>query len=240
MSSFSFLAPAFEGIHPGWIPVLLSDKLQPFLKHIDTELNQQFSQGKLIYPQAPDIFKALSFVSPEDIKVVILGQDPYHGAGEAMGLSFSVRPDIRIPPSLRNIYKEQVSDMAISPPGNGDLTHWAQQGVLLLNSVLTVEADMAGSHAKLGWQTISDELIDAVNCLNSGCVFMLWGNWAKQKAERIDSQRHLILSAAHPSPLSASRGFLGCKHFSQANDWLKENRLASINWSGPLQQSQLF
>jgi uracil-DNA glycosylase len=240
MASFSYLTPAFEGIHPAWIPILLSKRLEPLLKHIDTELYQQFSLEKRIYPQASDIFKALRFVSPEDIKVVILGQDPYHGVGEAMGLSFSVPPAIRIPPSLRNIYKEQVSDLNISSPNNGDLTHWAQQGVLLLNSVLTVEADQAGSHAKLGWQTVSDELIDAVNRLNPACVFMLWGNWAKLKAERIDSARHLILSAAHPSPLSANRGFHGCKHFSQANQWLMEKRHAAINWSAPLQQSQLF
>jgi uracil-DNA glycosylase len=203
-------------------------------------LYQRSRQGSVIYPAAADIFHALRYTPPGALKAVILGQDPYHGADQAMGLAFSVPPQQKIPPSLRNIFKEQNQDLALPIPENGDLTHLAKQGVLLLNSVMTVEADQAGSHGKLGWQVISDGLIDAINQLNPGCVFMLWGNWARGKAERIDAQRHLILCAAHPSPLSASRGFLGCRHFSVTNQWLSTHGLEAIAWSRQSQQTSLF
>jgi uracil-DNA glycosylase len=177
------------------------------LRQIDQQLQQQASQGKTLFPPQPLIFNSLRTMAPADIKVVILGQDPYHGAGEAMGLSFSVPPGVRIPPSLRNIYKELVADLGGGMPASGDLTHWAEQGVLLLNSVLTVEMDKAGSHGKLGWQAVTDALIDAVNQQNPGCVFLLWGNWAQTKAERIDTSRHLVLTAAHPSRCRPAAAF---------------------------------
>ena len=203
------------------------------LQTIDAQLHERRASGEIIYPPRPAIFHALQYCAPRDVRVVILGQDPYHGAGEAMGLSFSVPPGVRVPPSLRNIYKELASDTGATPPLHGDLTHWARQGVLLLNSVLTVAADRAGSHAKLGWQAVSNALIDSVNTTAAGCVFLLWGNWARSNADKIDRRRHLVLEAAHPSPLSASRGFLHCGHFSKANDWLQQHGHAPVRWTEP-------
>jgi uracil-DNA glycosylase len=230
MYTFNYLDLAIADIHPQWNSALLKPEHLPTLEAIDCALHQATCSGQVIYPPREHIFHSLHYCAPADIKVVILGQDPYHGAGEAMGLSFSVPDGVRIPPSLRNIFKEQLQDLQQPAPSNGNLTHWAQQGVLLLNSVLTVEADKAGSHGKLGWQDISNALIDTVNQKSAGCVFLLWGNWAKTKMERIDSSRHLVLTAAHPSPLSASRGFLGCRHFSAANQWLQQHGSTPINW----------
>jgi len=230
MYTFKYLDLAIADIHPDWKPVLLDQPLIPQLEKIDRYLQENTEQGKTIYPPRAQIFHSLRHCSPSAIKIVILGQDPYHGPDEAMGLSFSVPDRIRIPPSLRNIFKEQITDLGQTPPANGNLTHWARQGVLLLNSALTVEADKAGSHGKIGWQDISDALIDAVNQKSPACVFLLWGNWAKTKMERIDQSRHLVLTAAHPSPLSASRGFLGCRHFSQANLWLNSHGAGTIDW----------
>jgi len=240
MPSLNYLSTSINGIHSEWEKVLLSPEIYPELLKIDKALSDCLQQGKVIYPPCDQIFTALKFCAPSDIKVVILGQDPYHGAGEAMGLSFSVPANARIPPSLRNIFKEQAQDLGLNPPQSGDLSHWAKQGVLLLNSALTVEADCAGSHAKIGWQTISNALIDKVNQANQGCVFLLWGNWARSKADRITSSRHLVLTAAHPSPLSASRGFLGCKHFSKANQWLNNHGYKAIDWAEKPEQNQLF
>lgn len=240
--SLDYLAPALARVHPAWETVLTAPDVAPRLVQIDRALSQLAAAGKTLFPPRPLIFNALSFQAPEDVRVVILGQDPYHGAGEAMGLSFSVQPGVRIPPSLRNIYKEMTADLGGGSPESGDLSHWAAQGVLLLNSVLTVEQDRAGSHAKVGWQAVSDALIDAVNRDNPGCVFLLWGNWAQGKAERIDSQRHLVLTAAHPSPLSASRGFHGCRHFSQVNAWLAAHGRPTLNWNAAsaTRQTSLF
>ncbi|BEV72780.1 uracil-DNA glycosylase [Paludibacterium sp. THUN1379] len=230
MSDYSFLSPAIERVEPAWRAILDRPAVRTALHSLDQQLSARQQAGHLIYPARDNIFRALSFSGPESVRVVILGQDPYHGAGEAMGLSFSVSPGVKIPPSLRNIYKELARDTDRPLRKQGDLTDWARQGVLLLNSVLTVEADQAGSHGKLGWQTVTTALLDAVNTLNPGCVFLLWGNWARSQAERIDQQRHLVLQAAHPSPLSASRGFMQCGHFSQANQWLQAQGQAAIDW----------
>jgi len=232
MSSFSYLAPALAKVHPGWHDMLLK-ALAPQLHQIDQQLSARTDAGETFYPPRAAIFHALSFAAPQDVKVVILGQDPYHGIGEAMGLSFSVARAMRVPPSLRNIYKELHSDLALPIPAHGDLTHWAEQGVLLLNAALTVRADHAGSHGKLGWQAVTDALIDAVNHNNPGCVFILWGNWAQGKAARIDPRQHAILASAHPSPLSARRGFFGSRPFSQANAWLLAHGRAAVDWRIP-------
>ena len=226
MSELNYLAPAYNSVQPAWRPALPASQLCA----IDQRLNAAQAAGQTIYPPRELTFNALHFVAPQDVRVVILGQDPYHGDGQAMGMSFSVADGIRVPPSLRNIYKELHSDLGLAIPSGGNLTRWAQQGVLLLNSVFTVEAEHAGSHGKFGWQAVSDALIDTVNQQNPGCVFMLWGNWAIGKAERIDAGRHLLLTAAHPSPLAASRGFFGCRHFSQANDWLRGKGRGEIDW----------
>lgn len=240
MSALTYLSPALARVHPAWKTVLRQPAIAAKLAEIDRQLCQQQQDGKTLFPPPPQVFNALSFAAPADVKVVILGQDPYHGDGEAMGLSFSVPEGVRVPPSLRNIYKELAADLGLGVPASGDLSHWAQQGVLLLNSVLTVERDKAGSHGKLGWQMVSDALIDAVNRDNAGCVFLLWGNWAHTKAERIDTSRHLVLTAAHPSPLSASRGFHGCRHFSQVNAWLIARGRQPVRWAPAATQSSLF
>nr|WP_294868071.1 uracil-DNA glycosylase [uncultured Pseudogulbenkiania sp.] len=240
MPQLDYLAPTLARVHPAWETVLRSPACFKALSQIDRTLASEAAAGKTLYPPREQIFHALSYAAPADVRVVILGQDPYHGAGEAMGLSFSVPPGVRIPPSLRNVYKEIAADLGTGIPTSGDLTPWARQGVLLLNSVLTVEADKAGSHGKLGWQSVSDALIDAVNAENPGCVFLLWGNWAQGKAERIDTRRHKVLCAAHPSPLSASRGFHGCRHFSQANAWLAAAGRSVIEWAPAAEQSLLF
>lgn len=229
MPQLNYLSPAFERVQPAWRKVLP----ESVLVSIDQRLNAVQAAGQVIYPPRELTFNALSFTAPENVRIVILGQDPYHGDGQAMGMSFSVPDGVKVPPSLRNIYKELQSDIDFTIPRSGNLSTWAQQGVLLLNSVFTVQAENAGSHGKFGWQAVSDVLIDAVNTQNPGCVFMLWGNWAIGKADRIDTSRHLVLTAAHPSPLAAKRGFFGCRHFSQANDWLAQKGRGKIDWSLP-------
>jgi uracil-DNA glycosylase len=230
MTKLHYLAPAFEHALPEWRQELDSAALAPHFELIDSQLTARAAAGEVIYPPREQVFRALSYFTPAETKVVILGQDPYHGDGEAMGLSFSVPPGVRIPPSLRNIYKELNSDLGLPIPTHGDLTAWAEEKVLLLNSVLTVQADTAGAHGKLGWEKITDALIDRVNRDNPGCVFILWGNWAQTKAARIDSGKHLILKSAHPSPLSARRGFFGSRPFSQANAWLEQHGRGAVDW----------
>jgi uracil-DNA glycosylase len=226
-----YLQQALSRIHPAWLDTLDTPEISTILTDIDRQLSALQGGNTTVYPAKENIFNALSHFSPEDTRVVILGQDPYHGENEAMGLAFSVPPGVRVPPSLRNIFKEQEHDLGLPRPHHGDLTAWARQGVLLLNSVMTVTADAAGSHGKLGWQRISDCLIDTVNRRSEACVFMLWGNWARSKRDRIDNTRHLVLEAAHPSPLSASRGFFGCNHFSAANRWLETKAFPAIDWT---------
>jgi len=209
--------------------VLASDEILNLKKFL---LSEKYA-GKTIFPKGADYFNALNYTPLHDVKIVILGQDPYHGEGQAHGLSFSVKLDIKIPPSLRNIYKEIKDDLGIDPPNHGYLESWARQGVLLLNSVLTVENGLAASHQGKGWEVLTDAIIHAVNDKATPVVFMLWGAHAQKKAAFVDAQKHLVLTAPHPSPLSAHRGFLGCKHFSKANDFLALTGQTKISWGIP-------
>jgi len=187
----------------------------------------------VIYPPGDQIFSALDSTPFEQVRVVILGQDPYHGPDQAHGLCFSVQPGVRITPSLVNIYREIQSDLGIEPPQHGYLQSWATQGVLLLNAVLTVERGQAGSHQGKGWERFTDTVVQSLNEEREGLVFMLWGNYAKKKGSVINRQKHLVLNAPHPSPLSAHQGFFGCRHFSQTNDYLQQQGQAPIDWSVP-------
>jgi len=196
-------------------------------------LDAELAAGKTIFPPQGAWFRALELTPLDKVRVVILGQDPYHGPGQAHGLCFSVPPGVRPPPSLANIYKELGSDLGLPRPPHGFLEHWARQGVLLLNSVLTVEMAKAASHSKKGWEPITDAIIAQVNDKAEPVVFMLWGAYAHKKAANVDGHRHLVLKAAHPSPLSAHAGFLGCKHFSQCNAFLVSNGLPPIDWTLP-------
>jgi uracil-DNA glycosylase len=196
-------------------------------------LEAEQAAGKTIYPERATWFRALELTPLDQVRVVILGQDPYHGPGQAHGLSFSVPPGVRPPPSLVNIYKELESDLGIRRPTHGFLEHWAKQGVLLLNSVLTVEMAKAASHSRKGWEQFTDAIVGRVNDKPEPVVFMLWGAYAHKKAANVDTSRHLVLKAAHPSPLSAYNGFLGCKHFSQCNAFLTSNGQPPIDWTLP-------
>lgn len=196
-------------------------------------LDAELAAGKTIYPPQGAWFRALELTPLDKVRVVILGQDPYHGPGQAHGLCFSVPPGVRPPPSLSNIYKELGNDLGLPCPSHGFLEHWARQGVLLLNSVLTVEMAKAASHSKKGWEQFTDAIIAQVNAQPTPIVFMLWGAYAHKKAANVDAHRHLVLKAAHPSPLSAHNGFLGCKHFSQCNAFLISNGFPPIDWALP-------
>jgi len=203
---------------------------QDYYQQLLEFLKYESAHNKTIYPPKDQIFSAFDLSSFNNTKVIILGQDPYHNEGQAHGLSFSVPEGVSIPPSLRNIYQELESDLNIQPGKNGDLTRWATQGVLLLNSVLTVERNSPGSHAKSGWVDFTDTVIDILNEQKHNLVFLLWGTYAQQKSELIDQNKHLVLTAAHPSPFSAHKGFFGCKHFSKTNDYLKIHSQQVINW----------
>lgn len=183
-----------------------------------------------IYPKSENVFKAFELCHFDDLKVVILGQDPYHGEGQAHGLAFSVPEGIDVPPSLKNIFKEIADDLKLPVPENGNLERWAKQGVLLLNSVLTVNKNQAGSHRNMGWEKITDRIIKTISDEKKSVVFMLWGNYAKEKEQLINKEKHMILTAAHPSPLSAYKGFFGCQHFSKANAYLEAKGIARIDW----------
>ncbi|MBS0352198.1 MAG: uracil-DNA glycosylase [Proteobacteria bacterium] len=213
-----------------WQSVLSGEKEQDYFKKILAFLERERSSGKIIYPPQKDIFNAFKFTAYSDVRVVILGQDPYHGAGQAHGLSFSVQPGVTPPPSLQNIFLELKNDLGYLPPTHGCLEKWAKQGVLLLNTVLTVEAGKPQSHANIGWQQFTDKVIECLNDHPHGIVFLLWGAPAQHKARLINPFKHHILTAPHPSPLSAHRGFLGCKHFSKTNALLKEMELTEIDW----------
>ena len=220
-----------------WKAALSGEFEQPYMQALKQFLVGEKTAGKRIFPKGGEWFRALDLTPLDKVKVVILGQDPYHGMGQAHGLCFSVQPGVRTPPSLVNIYKELESDLGIRRPGHGFLEHWARQGVLLLNSVLTVEMGMAASHQGKGWERFTDAIVRAVNAKAEPVVFMLWGNYAQKKAAFVDSVdkggRHLVLKAAHPSPLSAHNGFLGCRHFSKANAFLEANGMTPIDWSLP-------
>ncbi|MGH8155582.1 MAG: uracil-DNA glycosylase [Rhodanobacteraceae bacterium] len=207
---------------------------RPEMQRLSEFLRAEKRAGKRIYPPGPDIFAALDATPFDAVKVVILGQDPYHGAGQAHGLCFSVRPDVAVPPSLTNIFAEIESDLGIQPPDHGCLTPWAHRGVLLLNSVLTVQAGLAGSHQGKGWEGFTDRVVDELNRGRDGLVFVLWGSYAQAKGRLIDTRRHCVLKAPHPSPLSAHRGFLGCRHFSKANQYLEASGRSPVDWSLPL------
>ena len=203
---------------------------QDYYRHLLEFLEYESTHNKTIYPPQDQIFNAFDLSSFENTKVIILGQDPYHNEGQAHGLSFSVPDGVSTPPSLRNIYQELLSDLDITPSQSGNLTHWASQGVLLLNSVLTVEKNAPSSHAKSGWVDFTDTVIDILNEKKQNLVFLLWGSYAQQKSELIDQDKHLVLTAAHPSPFSAHKGFFGCNHFSKTNDYLKIHNQQTINW----------
>jgi uracil-DNA glycosylase len=203
------------------------------MRALSAFLREEKAAGKIIYPPGGQMFAAFDAVPFEAVRVVILGQDPYHGPGQAHGLSFSVPPGVPVPPSLLNVYKEIQRDLGFPIPKHGCLASWAAQGVLLLNAVLSVEAGAAGSHAKRGWEGFTDAAIDALSREREGLVFMLWGSYAQKKGERIDRQRHCVMRAPHPSPLSAHRGFLGCGHFGKANRWLQAQGAAPIDWRLP-------
>lgn len=220
-------------LHESWKSRLLDVFAAPDMQALRDFLREELAAGKTIYPPPGQIFAALDATPFEQVKVVILGQDPYHGPGQAHGLCFSVRPGVRPPPSLLNIFKEIQSDLGIPPPRHGCLNHWARQGVLLLNAVLTVERGRAGSHQGRGWESFTDAVIDRLNREREGLVFLLWGSPAQTKGRLLDSQRHLVLKARHPSPLSAHGGFFGCRHFSQANRWLEQHGQTPIDWSLP-------
>lgn len=214
-----------------WEDVIGAEKQKPYFQTLIQRVEEARQSGKIVYPPREDVFNALKLTPFDDVKVVILGQDPYHGPDQAHGLCFSVQHGVATPPSLKNIYKELARDIdGFSIPGHGDLTSWAQQGVLLLNTVLTVEQGKAHSHAKWGWETLTDEIIQAVSDHRHSVVFLLWGSHAQKKGKNIDKSKHYILNAPHPSPLSAHRGFLGCGHFSKTNALLREQGQSDIIW----------
>ena len=220
-------------LEPSWKARVGAAFERPEMLALAEFLRAEKRAGKVIYPPGPQIFAALDRTPFDAVKVVILGQDPYHGPGQAHGLCFSVPPGVPPPPSLENIFKEIQRDLGIARPDHGCLLPWAQQGVLLLNAVLTVERSLAGSHAGKGWEGFTDDCIDALNRERENLVFLLWGSYAQQKGRLIDRQRHLVLKAPHPSPLSAHRGFMGCGHFSRANDYLRDRGRGPIDWRLP-------
>lgn len=217
-------------IEESWKQALEGEFSKPYFGNIASFLHSQKASGKVIYPRGSDIFKAFELCPVDKVKVVILGQDPYHGAGQAMGLSFSVPEGVPAPPSLKNIFREISEDCGVTMSGRTDLSPWASQGVLLLNAILTVQAGMAASHSRIGWQEFTDAVISYVSGHCEGVVFMLWGNFARGKKALIDSSRHLILEAAHPSPL-AGGAFFGCRHFSKANEYLAASGRTAIDWT---------
>ena len=220
-------------LHPSWLNLLQSEFEQPYMQKLSDFLRNEKAQGKTIYPAGNDIFNALNTTPLDQVRVVILGQDPYHGPDQAHGLSFSVPKGVRIPPSLLNIYKEISSNLNLPMPSHGNLEHWANQGVLLLNSVLTVEHSKAASHQNHGWERFTDAVIKRINDNCEHIVFLLWGSYAQKKGQVINREKHLALTAPHPSPLSAHRGFLGCQHFSKTNHYLQQHCLTTIDWSNP-------
>lgn len=218
-------------ISPGWKKALSSEFKKDYFLGIVALLRNEIESKQVIYPSGPLIFNAFNTTDLKDVKVVIIGQDPYHGPNQAHGLSFSVQKGIKPPPSLINIYKEIEADLGMKMPRNyGDLTQWAQQGVLMLNASLTVRANQPNSHSGIGWQIFTDAVINILNKEKKNLVFMLWGNFAKEKGAHIDESKHLVLRATHPSPFAADKGFFGCKHFSKANEYLMQFGIDPIDW----------
>ena len=223
----------------GWRERLEPEFEKDYMVHLGQFLAAEEKAGKNIFPPSHFCFNALNSTPFDRVAVVILGQDPYHGAGQAHGLCFSVRPGVKVPPSLRNMYKEIQAELGVAPPDHGCLQPWANRGVLLLNSVLTVEEGKAGSHQGKGWELFTDRIIGALNEEREGLVFMLWGSYAQKKGGFIDRQRHCVLESSHPSPLSARRGFLGNDHFRKANQWLAKKGLLPVDWQLPDQATLL-
>lgn len=215
---------------PDWLAQVGTEFDKPYMAELKAFLKAEKAKGKIIYPKGSEIFNAMNTTAFDDVRVVILGQDPYHGEGQAHGLSFSVRKGVPLPPSLVNIYKEIEAEYQTKMPRTGDLTGWAEQGVLLLNATLTVQQANAGSHQNKGWESFTDAVIRAINDHHEHVVFMLWGSYAQKKGAFIDRKKHLVLTAPHPSPLSAHRGFLGCGHFRKANEYLANQGRKEIDW----------
>jgi uracil-DNA glycosylase len=220
-------------LHPSWLDRIGGEFGEPYMAELKRFLVAEKERGKHIFPKGANWFRALDLTPLEAVRIVILGQDPYHGPGQAHGLCFSVPNGVQPPPSLVNIYKELESDLGIRAPGHGFLEHWARQGVLLLNSVLTVEMGRAASHRERGWERFTNRIIAEVNAKSEPVVFMLWGSYAQKKAAFVDTSKHLVLKAPHPSPLSAHSGFFGCRHFSKANAFLESRGIKPIDWALP-------
>lgn len=218
-------------LESSWKNKLIHEFSKPYMIDLRKFLSDEIKKNKVIFPKPSDIFNAFKLSPFEKVNVVIIGQDPYHGPGQAHGLCFSVKKGVPPPPSLINIFKELESDLGIPRPSHGCLESWANQGVLLLNSVLTVESGKAGAHAGRGWEIFTDKVIESLNESIKPIVFMLWGSYALKKGAVLDRKKHLVLESVHPSPLSAHRGFLGCKHFSKANKFLEKNSMNPINWN---------
>lgn len=217
-------------LEDSWKQRLEQEFSQDYMVELRHFLKQELAQGYRLYPRPAEWFAALDATPYDKVRVVVLGQDPYHGPGQAHGLSFSVQPGVALPPSLKNIYKEIERDLGFAPGPSGDLHRWADQGVLLLNATLTVRAGQAGSHQGRGWERFTDRIVELLNQRDEPLVFMLWGSYAQKKGAMIDASRHLVLKTSHPSPLSAHRGFLGSGVFSAANQWLEQQGLAAIDW----------
>lgn len=230
-------------LEEGWMNLLKSEFEQPYFKELSSFISAERTKGKNIYPPEEDVFNAFNYTTFEAVKVVIIGQDPYHGKGQAHGLAFSINGQQTLPPSLKNIFKELQNDLNLTIPQHGNLTKWAKEGVLLLNTVLTVEEGLPGSHQNKGWEIFTDAVIQKISLHKKGIVFLLWGKSAHDKEMLIDQSKHFTLKAAHPSPFSAYRGFFGCKHFSQTNELLVKQHEEIIDWSledVPVYQSRLF
>jgi uracil-DNA glycosylase len=219
-----------ECLEPGWRAVLGEEFQQDYMRELRRYLSQRYAAGATVYPIEEDWFNAFRLTPFDQVKTVILGQDPYHGPGQAHGLCFSVQRSVTPPPSLKNIYRELQNDLGVAPPSHGCLESWARQGVLLLNSVLTVEEGKAGAHQRRGWERFTDKVIELLNARRQRLVFMLWGSHAQQKGGIVDRDAHCVLESVHPSPLSAYRGFFGCRHFSRANDYLDRYTQGAVDW----------
>lgn len=220
----------FIKIEESWLNILQKEFNKGYFKILTDFVRKEYTKNPPVYPPGSLIFNAFNCCPFDKTKVVIIGQDPYHGENQANGLSFSVNPGIAIPPSLRNMYKELETDLDIKPPTSGDLTHWAKQGVLLLNATLTVRGNQPGSHQNKGWEEFTDAAIEALATKRTNIVFILWGSYAQKKGAFINKKKHLVLTAPHPSPLAAYRGFFGCKHFSKTNEYLIQNGKEPIEW----------
>lgn len=217
-------------MNESWKQLLSEEFDKPYFTAIRQFLKQEKAAGKVIFPPGPEIFNAYNLTPPDKVKVVILGQDPYHGTGQAHGLCFSVRKGVKPPPSLVNIYKEMRNDLGFEIPTHGCLESWANQGVFMLNAMLTVEMDKPASHQSIGWQEFTNATIKAISNFRDHIVFILWGAFAQQKAELIDQNKHLIIKSPHPSPFSADKGFFGSKPFSKTNNWLEKHDIEPVNW----------